>query len=514
MKKIISFTLFLLLIFSLSVPVTTHAAPAELVGSGLPEATLNYCIGDYEMNIVSGGMTVNYPSAGIYLIAPDDSGYVSKYQIKYPLDEVENKITFSFVLNLEGPPTYATMNIYAKDMVTKHNSFNLLCEGEDSNKWLATDSPMITGTDNVKFIVDMTTGEYFGSVNNIELLEIGSGTNSVEDLSGGIGMVEIEVGMNIGGAGVQVKDCSVSDSSGAILGQGKPEQKLTYTDGYYESEIIPYESNRIYYKANGTAYVQNHNNDRHTSSFRIKSKKYQSDPTQGDKLIFEFDLNATGNPFYPDGSKFNLYSANNSETPILTITDLMWSTGEWKLNGNTPSSLQRQVIKFTVDVSTGDWTMYAGNYQFTGNRGAGTVDTSNGVGMAEFVIRTEYVKGASININAMKMYTVAKTGISDVEFMVGDSEIESSEELESGDTLSAKFNLFNSGAERNAVLIVAVYDGNRTIALKTKTVSLNGESQEEISIDIPDKEEAYTVECYMFDSLSSYNPITSVWSLE
>ena len=64
------------------------------------------------------------------------------------------------------------------------------------------------------------------------------------------------------------------------------------------------------------------------------------------------------------------------------------------------------------------------------------------------------------------------------------------------------------------MLIVAVYDGNKTIALKTKTVNLSGDSTEEISVDIPAKEDSYTVECYMFDSLNAYNPLSRVWSLE
>lgn len=518
MKKIISIALSAILSISLFISPALSASaavPAELVGSGTPQPVLNYADGNYEMNIVPGGMSVCY-FGGIYVATPDSGEYVSKYQIKYPADQGSDKLTFGYNFAFNGTPKSATLNVYAKDMTTKYRSFKLLYDGADSNTWYAADSPAITANDLLSFTVDMSTGAYRGTINSKDLLEIGNGQNSIDDLSAGIGMVELEVAMEGSGVGITLKGCSVKDALGDELASGIPQEKLSHTDGDFESELVPDPSNRtfIYYTSDSGMYVLNRDADRRISTFRIKNNKYSVDAANTAKLVFEFDVAAIGNPFCPNLTQLKVYGNSSSALPIHTISDLMWGTGEWKLTGNTPSSTERSTLKFTVDMLTGDWTFYAGSYQFTDSRGSGTIDISDGISMVELVLQTEYIKGVAAQVYNMKLSSVAKAGISDVSFKVDDVQCNSASEIEEGDNLKVNFDLYNSGAQREAVLIVAVYDGNKTIALKTKTVNLSGDSTEEISVDIPAKEDFYTVECYMFDSLNAYNPLSRVWSLE
>ncbi len=518
MKKLLSIVLSALLTTSLFISHTSPAsaaAPTELVGSGTPQPVLNCVDGNYEMSIVPGDMSVCY-FGGVYIATPDANEYVSKYQIKYPTDQGSDKLSFGYNFAFNGAPKGATLNVYAKDMTTVYKSFKLLYTGADSNKWLAMDSPAITTNDVLTFTVDMSTGAYSGTVNSKELLEIGSGQNSIDDLSGGIGMVELEVTMEGSGVGITLKDCSVKDALGDELASGIPQEKLSYTDGDFESELVPDPSGRtfIYYTSGGGMYALNRDADRRLSTFRIKNNKYSVDAENTAKLIFEFDVSANGNPFCSNLTQLKVYDNSGSSEPILTISDLIYSTGEWKLTGNTPSSTERNTLKFTVDMLTGEWTFYAGSYQFSDSRGSGTIDTSDGIAMVELALQTEYIKNVAAQVHNMNLYSVAKAGISNVTFSVDDVQIDSSDDLKAGDSLKVNFDLYNSGAQRDAVLIVAVYDGDKTIALKAKTITLSGDFPEEITVDIPAKEDSYTVECYMFDSLNTYNPLSKVWSLE
>ena len=144
-------------------------------------------------------------------------------------------------------------------------------------------------------------------------------------------------------------------------------------------------------------------------------------------------------------------------------------------------------------------------------------------GFADIAFPEELPQSASIKIIAeLSSFSAlfrfenraGEYGISDVSFKNGDGKLYLNNQLCGGDTVTAEVKLYNRGEAKNAVIILALFDGSKTVVLKAKTVSVSDGETETVVFDIPEADGDYYAECYLFDSLSSHNPLSKVWSLD
>lgn len=109
-------------------------------------------------------------------------------------------------------------------------------------------------------------------------------------------------------------------------------------------------------------------------------------------------------------------------------------------------------------------------------------------------------------------------GVTEVSYQTTDGECYIADQINPGDEAAAVFTLKNqSGSERSAVLIAAVYNGNRIAALSAKEVLVpHGENAFKQAVDItfPEKTENYRIECYMLEDFTSCNVLSKVWMLK
>jgi len=126
-----------------------------------------------------------------------------------------------------------------------------------------------------------------------------------------------------------------------------------------------------------------------------------------------------------------------------------------------------------------------------------------------------YVDGGDWVLSKTIKNRVEDIGVLDISYKVGSVDVYTMKQLEEDSTLDATFNLYNRGEDREAVLVCAVYEGNKTVSLKTKKVSVPAEGTvETISVQLPEEDGEYIAECYLFDSLTSHKPLSKIWFLK
>ena len=108
-------------------------------------------------------------------------------------------------------------------------------------------------------------------------------------------------------------------------------------------------------------------------------------------------------------------------------------------------------------------------------------------------------------------------GITDTQFWCDGAICKSSDQIQPGSYVTALLTLKNeTDEEKNAVLILAVYSGNRLASMTTKTVkvpaSKNG-FNDTLRVTLPDKGGNFSAECYLFDSYKTRLPISKIWSV-
>ena len=90
--------------------------------------------------------------------------------------------------------------------------------------------------------------------------------------------------------------------------------------------------------------------------------------------------------------------------------------------------------------------------------------------------------------------------------------------MQQGSDVAALFTLKNETDEdKSAVLILAVYSGNRLASMITKTVNVSAMKSsysDSLRVTLPDKGEKFSAECYLFDSYKTRLPISKVWSVK
>ena len=411
MKKVLSFVLSLVLVFSLcivptlgvrafetSVPSTTN-----VVGSGVPAANYIYSDGDYRFEAIPGGCIAQYYNGAFQLSTPDTGWHDTYYCIDYPIDANTGVYSLNLDIQLVSDARVVKFYVYGKDKTTRYiNGVELTYW--NSIMWKAGDQNAKAG-DKFKFTIDTNTGKYSGKLNDKVFSPLGDMTNSIPDLSGGIGRFVIGISYDsteTKGSGAYIsRSAIVNETTGELLAGGIPTNNHTYKDGDFEAAIVPYESHRAQYTGAANVSIINHNNDRHSSKLQIKNNRENSA-----NLTFEYDIQATGHKLYTEGTALKVYSKTDSTTPILSFGNMLYSSGEWRLNGDTPSSMNRITIKLNIDLTTGTWTLYGGNYPFNG--GSGTIDVSNGIGMAELALKTDYYAGDSIVVYGLKLTETTK----------------------------------------------------------------------------------------------------------
>lgn len=407
MKKFLTIILSAALLFTLC--ITSYAmdlseVTTSVVGSGISDDILTYTNGDYEARVVQSGFVSKFQDGGVYVFTQDASQHIAKLQVKYPADQGNSELRYNLALAFpDGTSKTTSFKVYAKDMttviMTKETTY------WETNRWKASGDPYCatSGTDTLSFTVDMNTGAYSFYVNTNSF-----GTGTI-DVTGGVGMVEYYADFRTNASGVFMKGASVTDAgTNTVLGSGTPGTNISYTSGDYESIVAPGNGTYVSYES-GAVKVKNRNNDRRTSSLVIKNNAAQD--SAGDKLIFEFDVNSTGHSFLANNTKLKIYGKNDLSTPIATVTDLQWSSGEWKLSGNTPATTTRTVIKLTVDAGTGEYTLYGGDYQFS--VGPGTVNIANGIGMVQLDLQTDDHTGDTVVVNDMALKKEAASTVGD-----------------------------------------------------------------------------------------------------
>lgn len=109
-------------------------------------------------------------------------------------------------------------------------------------------------------------------------------------------------------------------------------------------------------------------------------------------------------------------------------------------------------------------------------------------------------------------------GISDTTFWADGSICRTREQLKPGTDVAALFTMRNMTEKaESAVLILAVYSGNRLASMTTKTVklpALNSVYNDSLRVTLPEKGNDFYAECYLFDSYSRRLPISKIWSIE
>lgn len=109
-------------------------------------------------------------------------------------------------------------------------------------------------------------------------------------------------------------------------------------------------------------------------------------------------------------------------------------------------------------------------------------------------------------------------GISDTTFWADGSICRTREQLKPGTDVAALFTMRNMTEKaESAVLILAVYSGNRLASMTTKTVklpALKSEYNDSLRVTLPEKGSDFYAECYLFDSYSRRLPISKIWSIE
>ena len=109
-------------------------------------------------------------------------------------------------------------------------------------------------------------------------------------------------------------------------------------------------------------------------------------------------------------------------------------------------------------------------------------------------------------------------GISDTTFWADGSICRTREQLKPGTDVAALFTMRNMTEKaESAVLILAVYSGNRLASMTTKTVklpALKSVYNDSLRVTLPEKGSDFYAECYLFDSYSRRLPISKIWSIE
>ena len=109
-------------------------------------------------------------------------------------------------------------------------------------------------------------------------------------------------------------------------------------------------------------------------------------------------------------------------------------------------------------------------------------------------------------------------GITDTEIWCDGAICRTSEQMQPGSDVAALFTLKNETDEdKSAVLILAVYSGNRLASMITKTVNVSAMKSsysDSLRVTLPDKGEKFSAECYLFDSYKTRLPISKVWSVK
>ncbi len=109
-------------------------------------------------------------------------------------------------------------------------------------------------------------------------------------------------------------------------------------------------------------------------------------------------------------------------------------------------------------------------------------------------------------------------GISDTTFWADGSICRTREQLKPGTDVAALFTMRNMTEKaESAVLILAVYSGNRLASMTTKTVklpTLKSVYNDSLRVTLPEKGSDFYAECYLFDSYSRRLPISKIWSIE
>ena len=104
---------------------------------------------------------------------------------------------------------------------------------------------------------------------------------------------------------------------------------------------------------------------------------------------------------------------------------------------------------------------------------------------------------------------VSDFGISDISFNLGTENVYITKQLSKGGTLTVGFEFYNRGEEKTGVLVATLYKGNTLVDMDIKNVP----SDLPLTLDVPQDNGEYTVECYLFDSLPSHKPLSKIWHL-
>ncbi len=424
MKKVLSVVLSLVLMLSVCMTgiITAQAfevsvpAATQTIGSGIPPANLIYKYGDYEFEIqnYNGNFEVTYPdnTGGVQVVTTADGNTAARESwvfVRYPIDA--NTGTYTFNLNLRR---YADTTTAAENMAVKFHLYdktgNRYIRGANlmSNlTWNTTEAVASNKFNNLTFSVNTNTGYYSGKVDEVTLKELGDNVLKLDDLSGGIGMIGLQIitAKPDWGYGVGITSASVTHDTKGVLGSGILTKSVypTIEDGDFEATLVHYGyPDRVSY-ADGKATIMNGPIDSGwTAGVQIKNNKSHNSANTG-TLSFEFGVNAVGDKFN-DGSFITVYSKSDSDTPVLTFGTLLYE-GDWLLGDNTTSSIEPITLKLNIDMETGEWTLYGGDRKFTG--GSGTIDVSNGIGMVNLELKTNAGENG-FSVNSLRLTETPK----------------------------------------------------------------------------------------------------------
>lgn len=379
----------------------------QTIGSGIPRALIHKD-GNYEFEIQNyGEFEVTYPDGAVQVVTPGDGSTTSRESwvfVKYPMDANTGTYTFNFNLRIYGGVTAVNLHLYDKQNIAANRYIKNAALLKSNLTWNTAQNTNARKFNDLTFSIDTNTGYYSGKLDGVAFSALGDNVYKIDDLSAGIGMIGIQIVSASAdwGTGVGFKSASVTHSANGTLGSGIPSENPVIKNGDFEAMLVhfgyPY---RIENCDDGRVMIANGDDvNVWKSDIQIKNNKVHNSENSG-TLTFEFGVNAVGNTFNT-GSFIEIYNKNNVK--ISTIQNLLYSTGEWNLSGNTPSSMNPIVLKLKIDLKTGTWTLYGGDYQFNG--GSGTIDVSNGIGLVNFEAKVN--EGGKVSINSLKLTETSK----------------------------------------------------------------------------------------------------------